>query len=278
MEGQVFRIKTTKADGSPEEDPTQWTKTVFFNPNSASGDHQHINTALSIAKDNDGRIWLYFGTGRFWSALDRQSPYFSYQNSFYGIKEPVVDYAHDNLTLTYGTVAAKATSLKNVTGIEIDNEDQSTFSTLEADIKDNYSGWYLNFSETGERNLGQAALLGEILTFSTYVPNNDLCASEGNSYLYDVYYKTGTAFWKAVLKTDEYPSGIDNITTDGDAADNKVVYKIDIGKGYSTTPNLHTGGKGSKAFLQTSTGAIIGVKDKRPGPSSKGIYWREVLQ
>ncbi len=192
----------------------------------------------------------------------------------------MVDFANGDLTLTYGTVGAKATTLKNVTGIEIDDQDQTTFTALETNIRNNYSGWYFDFSETGERNLGQAALLGEILTFSTYVPDNDLCFSEGKSYLYGVYYKTGTGYWKGVLKTDEYLSGIDDITTDGDAADNKVVSKIDIGKGYSTTPNLHTGGEdGSKAFLQTSTGAIIGVKQANPGVTkSGGVYWREVLQ
>jgi type IV pilus assembly protein PilY1 len=203
--------------------------------------------------------------------LDRQAPYFSYQNAFYGIKEQVVDFANKDLTLTYVTLADKATSLKNVTGIEIANEDQSAFSALETEIRDNYSGWYFNFSETGERNLGQASLLGEILTFSTYVPDDDLCASEGRSYLYGVHYKTGTGYWKGVLKTDECPNGVE---------DDKVISKIDIGKGYSTTPNLHTGSeKGSKAFLQTSTGAIIGIKQANPGATkSGGVYWREVLK
>ncbi len=38
-------------------------------------------------------------------------------------------------------------------------------------------------------------------------------------------------------------------------------------------------GKGSKAFLQTSTGAIIGIQQTNPGVTkSGGIYWREVLQ
>ena len=66
------------------------------------------------------RIWVYFGTGRFWSTLDRQSDpvnYFGYQNAFYGIKEPVAA----NGTLTYATPGALKSKLKNVTGIEITN-------------------------------------------------------------------------------------------------------------------------------------------------------------
>jgi len=217
-----------------------------------------------VAKDDEGRIWVYFGTGRFWSSLDRQSPYLDYQNAFYGIKEPV----DANGTLTYGTV--NKNNLKNVTGIEITSGDYTGFNTLANDIKDNWKGWYLNFDETGERNLGQAAVLGDIVTFSTFVPNNDLCAYEGRSYLYGLYYRTGTGYWEGVLKTDDNNgTGID--------PNNKVVTKIDIGKGYSETPNIHTGREaGSKAFIQTSTGAIIGIKQANPGISKSGkASWQE---
>lgn len=196
-----------------------------------------------------------------------------------------------NGTLTYGTVGAKGSHLRNVTGIEIEDYNTLSLNTsnplhgaavsdqdLDSDIdfsdliaevqaKD---GWYLNFSETGERNLGQAAVLGDIVTFSTFVPNNDLCAYEGRSYLYGLYYKTGTGYWEGVLKTDDNNgTGID--------PNNKVVTKIDIGKGYSETPSIHTGREtGSKAFLQTSTGAIIGVEQANPGIIKSGkISWQE---
>jgi len=237
-----------------------------------------------VAKDDEGRIWVYFGTGRFWSSLDRQSPYMDYQNSFYGIKEPV----DANGTLTYGTV--NKNDLRNVTGIEIedyntlslntsnplhgaavsdqDGDGNVTFSDLEAEVQAK-DGWYLNFDETGERNLGQAAVLGDIVTFSTFVPNNDLCAYEGRSYLYGLYYKTGTGYWEGVLKTDVNGTGI--------GPDNKVITKIDIGKGYSETPNIHTGREaGSKSFVQTSTGAIIGIEQANPGITKSGkTSWRE---
>ncbi len=180
--------------------------------------------------------------------------------------------------------------MKNVTGIEV--EDHSTYNTVsggttpvvdkdsdgDTDFDDllkevhDKNGWYRNFSTSGERNLGQATILGDIVTFSTFIPNNDPCTYEGTSNLYGLYYKTGTAYWKGVLKTEDYPNGVDS--------SNQVVYKLNVGKGYSTTPNLHTGkNKGSKSFLQTSTGAIIGIKQTNPGVTkSGGVYWREVLQ
>ncbi len=253
-----------------------------------------------MAKDDEGRIWVYFGTGRFWSTLDRQSPYLDYQNTFYGIKEPVDP---SDGTLTYAgdpavppglpTVGPKGSQLRNVTGIEIedyntlslnisnplhgaavsdqDEDGNVTFSDLEAEIQAK-DGWYLNFSETGERNLGQAGVLGDIVTFTTFVPNDDLCAYEGRSYLYALYYKTGTAYWKGVLKTE------DNNGTGIDPDTHKVVSKIDIGKGYSETANIHTGREaGSKAFVQTSTGAIISIEQANPGITKSGkVSWQEM--
>ncbi|MBW1669882.1 MAG: hypothetical protein JRI67_03025 [Deltaproteobacteria bacterium] len=234
------------------------------------------------------RIWVYFGTGRFWSSMDRQSPYLGYQNTFYGIKEPV----DADGTLTYGTVGAKESYLRNATNIEIedyntlslntsnslngtavsdqDGDSNIDFSDLVTEVQDK-DGWYLNFSETGERNLGQAAVLGDIVTFTTFVPNNDLCAYEGRSYLYGLYYKTGTAYWEGVLKID------DNNGTGIDLDTHKVVSKIDIGKGYSETTNIHTGREaGSKAFVQTSTGAIIGIEQANPGITKSGkSSWQE---
>ena len=270
VEGQIYRFKTTKNDGSAEEDPSLWTKGIFFDANTAAGDNQHINTALSVARDDDDRVWIYFGTGRFWSGLDRQSPYFGYQNSFYGIKEPVD--ASGNLT--YGTVGAKGTDLLDVSSNSIADGSDADFYSVLNDIEANYSGWYLNFSISGERNLGQAAVLGELVTFSTFVPDNDLCASEGESYLYGVYYKTGTAYYKGVLNM------ISSEDADGDGVDDStgnVISKINIGKGYSTTPNLFAGEQeGTKSFLQTSTGAILSLEQDNPGLIKSGkLFWRE---
>ncbi len=53
--------------------------------------------------------------------------------------------------------------------------------------------------ENRERNLGQATLLGGLVTFTTYQPFTDVCRAEGNSYLYGVYYKTGTSWYENVF-------------------------------------------------------------------------------
>ncbi|MCF8069557.1 MAG: hypothetical protein K9L30_13315 [Desulfobacterales bacterium] len=131
-------------------------------------------------------------------------------------------------------------------------------------------GWYKDFwpYENREKNVGQATLLGGLVTFTTYQPNSGVCEAEGSAYLYAVYYKTGTSWYEDIFGID--PSG-------------NVKNKLTLGRGMATTPNLHVGsgdedGDGTKAFVQTSTGEIkeinqdnLPVKDFTTGRSK----WKE---
>jgi hypothetical protein len=142
----------------------------------------------------------------------------------------------------------------------------------------NYSncvdGWFKLFHPHGnrERNVGQATLLGGLVTFTTYQPFNDVCTAEGNAYLYGVYYRTGTAWHENIFG----PNGVNS---------GNVVDRLYLGRGLATTPNLHVGsGDGSggpKAFVQTSTGEILEIqqenlpiKNYQTGPSRWKEYTR----
>lgn len=137
-------------------------------------------------------------------------------------------------------------------------------------------GWYKNFHPYGnrERNLGQATLLGGLLTFSTYQPYSDACLAEGISYLYALYYQTGTAWYESVFGI----YGIDELLNVED--------KLELGRGLALSPNLHVGGggggddedgSGPKVFIQTSTGEIKEIEQEnvpyqiRPGK----FKWKE---
>jgi type IV pilus assembly protein PilY1 len=131
-------------------------------------------------------------------------------------------------------------------------------------------GWYRDFYpyENRERNVGQATLLGGLVTYTTYQPFNDVCQAEGNAYLYGLYYRTGTGWYKSIFGS----RGVDG--------NNNAVEKLSLGRGLATTPNLHVGSgepgsKGAKAFIQTSTGEIqeieqdnLPISDYRTGRSS----------
>jgi type IV pilus assembly protein PilY1 len=132
---------------------------------------------------------------------------------------------------------------------------------------DGMAGWLINFPDSKERNVGQAALLGDILSFTTYVPNTQTCSDEGTSYLWAVYYKTGTAFSSQVI-------GFGSNTFDGKMEIRK---RTGLGRGLATSPNIHTGREaGSTAFIQSSTGAIVPTQEENPGATKSGkAYWME---
>ncbi|WP_420209435.1 hypothetical protein [Candidatus Electronema sp. JC] len=122
-------------------------------------------------------------------------------------------------------------------------------------------GWYRDFHDLRERNLGAAALLGGLLTYTTYQPFNDKCKAEGESTLYGVHYQTGTAWTETVFGTFDSDDGaIYQGAEDGEF----VMDKLSLGRGLSTSPSMHvgTGDQAAKAFIQTSTGEIIEVEQE----------------
>jgi type IV pilus assembly protein PilY1 len=129
------------------------------------------------------------------------------------------------------------------------------------------AGWAHAFDYPGERNLGQATLLGGLVTFTTYQPFEDICKMEGLSYLYALYYRTGTSWHEAIF---------DSIGSD------PVEYRKDLGQGVATTPALvrnqgDEDDEGVDTFAQTSTGAIVRIEEPNlpvENIRTGRMYWR----
>jgi type IV pilus assembly protein PilY1 len=258
------------------DDPTTWDFSTMLNLG------QPVSAAPAVAFD--GRdYWVYFGTGRFFIKGDKDTVA---QQSFYGVKEQDRSGAFDLTAPSDGNLVdvstvfvydgGDLTSIPSTTGGSITSAPVTgsastgaqTFGELKIKMAD-YDGWKIDFDLPGERNLGQAAVLGDIVTFTTYVPSSNVCTAEGESYLWAPYYKTGTAYLRSVIGLHkEFVPGKD-----------KVLRKLSLGSGLSTTPNIHSGSEeGTKAFVQTSTGAIIGIEQANPGVTKSGpASWRELL-
>ncbi len=224
---------------------------------------QPIMAPATAGTDEDGNRWIYFGTGRFFSQEDKSN---TAQQSFYGIKEPKATVTVDGVEtsqFSYGTVSYD--SLLDVSDVEITLDDYTTFTNKKIEIHDSYAGWRTNFPVSGERNLGQAVLSGDILTFTTYLPSTDVCTPEGQSYLYALHYLTGTAYFQSVI----------GLTEDAAGGDPEVVKRIELGDGMTTTPNIQIGrGSSSRAFIQMGDGGIKKMEQGNPGIIKSGrTYW-----
>ena len=270
-EGKLYRITGTTA-------ATAGAASVLVNTSTTTP----IVSSPAVAMDDDHRLWVYFGTGRFLSDDDKIS---TDAQALVGVKEPIdfddADTDGDTLEFTY----AEATQSLNVslyrvfeggavdTDWNVGNGAETNLQAVEDDIKQeagetaprDYDGWIVGL-QGGERCITKPTVLGGLVTFSTYQPIPDICSYEGNSYLYPLYYKTGTAYKEPVI-------GYGDETL---ASKQEIKRFQALGPGVAASPKLHVGKtKGAKVVVQTSTGEIVEIdQDNLPEAyKSRPLHW-----
>lgn len=240
--GKMFRLVTKSTT------PSSWAPlSTLFNP------VKPVTAAASAAKDAKGNLWVFFGTGRFLHTNDKTT---TDQQAFYGIKDickPWISTTGYECTTTVSagalldsTNAVVSVGGGTVTGVTVTGV--TNWSTLLAAIDAvTNNGWYIDFSHTGERNYVKPLVLGGLVAWATYIPSSDICTPEGDSYVYAVYYETGTAYTQYVFveekKATTPPVNVGSVKSLGKGAPSSLV-------GMMTKEGT------AKGFAQTSTGAI----------------------
>lgn len=259
------------------------------------GNTKPITAAPSASQDEDGRMWIYFGTGQFYHEIDKANTDIQ---SLIGVKEPIdwydcdADSDTEELTIycngCMSAVTVPITNLLDVTDYKVfeggyvdingDLVMDMRFDDLvtdieqyagETDVPKHYDGYILNLP-AGERCVTKPTILGGITTFTTFMPDDDACAFEGESLLYALYYKTGTAYYEPIIGYGE-----DIMTVSGQ--DFKEINRVmSLGAGVAATPSLHVGEQeGVKAFVQSSTGEIEIINEINLPEAfrSKPLFW-----
>ena len=119
----------------------------------------------------------------------------------------------------------------------------SNFSSL-ITLVASKDGWVTTLPTSGERALSRPTVFGGIVFFPTFVPSSDTCSSSGESYLYALYYKTGSAYTESVIGTgmsggEEY---VNRHTSMGQGMATQAV--VHVGKG---------GGEGQANIISTNS-------------------------
>jgi type IV pilus assembly protein PilY1 len=268
-EGKIYRL-----DIDEDTNPGNWTLSTFVTLD------QPITIAPVAALDPFNRLWLYWGTGRFFSNLDKID---ATVQRLYGVWDPGT-----------GTIDASGvpSNLNNVTTIRVHEQgymdldgdgsyDDTTFKQYLADKRAQYGattgtkyGWYLNITSPiavdGERVINSPTVLGNIVLFPSFKPEEDICDFGGSSYLYALYYETGTAYQESVIGI-----GPNFIDVGGNKYEN--LKRKYLGAGMPTSVVVHAGREeGVKGMIQLGTG-VVEVVDITPAesPQSKTIFWRE---
>lgn len=237
--GKIYRILT-----NDDEDPANWDLTAIFDM------ERPITGEGNIATDEYNHLWLYYGSGRFFSDIDEAD---TTHHRYIGIREDT-------------THAFTVAGLFNATDVSVDTNgvvyypgfDTSSFEAL-TDSVNIHTGWWREFESPGEKNLTASIVFGGGVLFTTFIPCGDICSYGGTGNLYGLYYRTGTAYTQPFFETDTL--GRNSIF-------------VSLGTGMPSEPNLYISATQTKVFVQAS-GGIVTPETGIPGlPSSDVMIWK----
>ncbi|MCZ6756119.1 MAG: hypothetical protein O7E49_12480 [Gemmatimonadetes bacterium] len=297
--GKMYRLTTD--DGSPtlgnwgivsgtDRQPTVLLETFPATNTTKVGP---VVAAPTVTMDDSGKIWVFFGTGRFLTAADM---FDDDTQHFFGVKDPVVTGGCTEGTVTdcaqndlVNVSSAKicvvgvgdcgqsggTNQVTEVTGVTTFD---GTGTTSLIGLVQSKDGWFTTLPATGERSLSAPTLIGGTVFLTTFSPLGDVCSGVGgDGFLYALFYLTGGAYSESVIGTE---------TVGGNT---NVLRSISLGAGLPSQMALHLGGQGSGAsgttsgsgcvggltgFIQTSSGALSQLCGKPALPSwSRYITW-----
>jgi len=295
--GKMFRLVL-----NGDVNPTNWNLYTFFDGNSLAT-ATPITTSPSATKDDFNILWVYFGSGRFYSDTDKTT---STAHTFFGIRDSYWDGSqwkpcwngtswNTNTQCTTSGITTTA-SLYNSGDVTSVVEGGSSGTVVNSatygsnlswnDFVKNVStsssirGWYANLSagstDVGaERVITKPTVIGGNVLFTTFIPKTDICQYGGTSNLYSLYYKTGTAYKESTLETPL----TDEEKQAAGFTGREVAKSISLGYGMASAPAIHIGQQeGGKAtvFVQDSTGRINTIEYQLELPRSGVISWKEV--
>ena len=304
--GKMYRLTTSGCTNAPcststwgvanggNRSPTEMIDT-FYDYNALSGttvEMGPVTTAPSVTIDDANKVWVFFGTGRYLSNSDKTN---TAQQYLFGIKDNVMNSGCtqtdttncNNIALVNTTNAVVCVVCATGTNQTTDpNNPTLTSVTTGANsmvgLVQSKDGWYVKLvtaaSTSAERSVSSPVVLAGAVFFPTLVPTNDFCSSTGTSYLYALYYKTGSAYSSPVIGTTASGANTNSNT------------RIGLGEGVASQVAIHIDGTGTsngsalggslvgtgetKVCSQMSTGASTCIEAKGPNPPwSRYMSW-----
>jgi len=249
-----------------------------------------VTASPSVTIDDANKVWVFFGTGRYLSNSDKTS---TEQQYLFGIKDSVMN---SGCTQTSATNCRNA-DLVNTTNAVVcvvcaggtnqmtdPNNPTLTSVTTGANsmvgLVQSKDGWYIKLATaagtSAERSVSSPVVLAGAVFFPTLVPTNDFCSSTGTSYLYALYYKTGSAYSSPIIGTSASGGNTNSDTrmTLGEGVASQVAIHIDGPGTLNGSSGGSSGGPTIKACSQMSTGSSTCVSANGPNPPwSRYMSW-----
>ena len=175
--GGVLRI-TTKED----PDPSNWfVSTVIDNTGP-------VTTAVTkLQNRRTGKLWLYFGTGRFFYRYGATVDDATGSRALYGLIEPCYTASSNSIDNTCTSTISSGLT---------DQSGTSPSSSLSTGA----TGWYINLDSASgsvgaERVITDPlAVFSGVVFFTTFTPATDVCSLGGTTHVWAVKYDVGNQF------------------------------------------------------------------------------------
>jgi Tfp pilus tip-associated adhesin PilY1 len=251
----------------------------------SAGNTPPVFGAPNFTKDENGKLWVFFGTGRY--VMDSSDKAISYDNYLIGFKDEnwnsssstcpapytraqLTDITDQPLTITITEV--KQICMCDASGCGMRNVVYGADGSMPPEPT---RGWYYRL--TGEAIYSQALVIGGIVDALTYVPPQDICQMEGSSNLISVYYKTGRPYPRPSVLSPNVVSGTIAV---GQTAG--LLQKISVGQGIPPIGNPFQALQSSQAsqqlekFAQVSSGVVLRMTQQKATTSEeKFLLWIE---
>ncbi|SNZ12206.1 pilus assembly protein [Hydrogenobacter hydrogenophilus] len=229
---------------------SSWTVSQAFSFGSSPAP---VFGAPNYTLDENGNFWVFFGTGKYLSNADKN---ITYTNYLVGFKDLYWNSTGSTTLSALTDVTGQTTAITPTSYSQMCICDSSGcgLRTVVTDAQGTIPpevpvGWYIRLNN--EAIYSQPMVFGGVVNVLSAVLPQDMCAMEGSSKLYSLYYKSGTPFPRPTVLSPYAIVG------------NQVQQSVDIGRGVPPfgQPFQITAGSGKEfqAFLQVSTGVIVKV-------------------
>lgn len=169
-------------NGSPEPLFIACTSTTSCTQGSVAVNRQPITTKPIVASHPDRRssttepnVMVYVGTGQYIAENDN---FTTDLQSMYGIWDAGANNAgigRSNLQVQQIGTSSSVAGGRTLTTNDV-NYNQASVNGAEL-------GWYIDFPDSGERNVVEALVVGDIVFFNTMVPDDAACSVGGRGYI-----------------------------------------------------------------------------------------------
>jgi type IV pilus assembly protein PilY1 len=250
-----------------------------------------ITMAPTVSQDTTNNIWVFFGTGRFFSTADKTNTDTQY---FFGVKDDcaldtgcnqTTGPQRNNLVDVSSSAVCNpcASGTNELAGVSVGGTAVTTVDNLGSQMQStqNLHGWFTTLPTSGERALSSPTILGGTVFFTTFVPTTDVCVAAGSGSLYALYYLTGTPYNSSTIGTTT--SGGSTMITRSIALGTGMPSQMAVQIGSQGSGTSGTGGSGSgcagrvTGYIQASTG-VLGQVCGKPALSvySRMVSWRDL--